>query len=77
MKKIFYTGVIMLGTLSLVACDNNARTNTTDSERVVARDSVATEYEVTETVVDYDTTTNTRSVDVDRDRDRDRKRNNN
>ncbi|PVY42310.1 hypothetical protein [Pontibacter virosus] len=74
MKKILYTGFgLLFGTMALVACDNTDRTGTTasDTERVVDRDSVATEYEVTETVVDYDTTTNTKKVDVDRDNDRD------
>ena len=74
MKKIMYAGFGMLfGTMALVACDNTNRTGTTanETERVVDRDSVATEYEVTETVVDYDTTTNTKKVDVDRDKDRD------
>lgn len=74
MKKILYTGFgILFGTMALVACDNMDRTGTTesDTERVVDRDSVATEYEVTETVVDYDTTKNTKKVDVDRDKERD------
>ncbi|GGG14920.1 hypothetical protein [Pontibacter amylolyticus] len=74
MKKILYTGFgILFGTMALVACDNTDRTGTTesDTERVVDRDSVATEYEVTETVVDYDTTKNTKKVDVDRDKERD------
>ncbi len=69
MKKVLYAGVaVLIGSMGLIACDNN-RTGTTesDTERVVARDSVATEYEVTETVVDYDTTHNTKKVDVDRD----------
>ena len=75
MKKIVYAGFgVLFATMGLVACENN-RTGTTandsDTERVVDRDSVATEYEVTETVVDYDTTTNTKKVDVDRDKDRD------
>ncbi|SIT78076.1 hypothetical protein [Pontibacter indicus] len=74
MKKILYAGFgVLFGTMALVACDNTNRTGTTesDTERVVDRDSVATEYEVTETVVDYDTTKNTKKVDVDRDNDRD------
>ncbi|PKV75240.1 hypothetical protein [Pontibacter ramchanderi] len=74
MKKIFYAAfAIMFGSMGLVACDNTNREGTTasETERVVDRDSVATEYEVTETVVDYDTTTNTKKVEVDRDKDRD------
>ncbi|MDO6391844.1 hypothetical protein Q4E40_17030 [Pontibacter sp. BT731] len=78
MKKILYAGFGMLfGTMALVACDNTDRTGTTasDNEKVVDRDSVATEYEVTETVVDYDTTTNTKTVDADRDKDKDDNKN--
>jgi hypothetical protein len=70
MKKLLYAGfAVLFGTMGLVACDNSDRRGTTesDTERVVARDSVATEYEVTETVVDYDTTRKSRTVDVDRD----------
>ncbi|WP_255593737.1 hypothetical protein [Pontibacter sp. HSC-14F20] len=69
MKKILYAGFgVLFGTMALVACDNNRTDNATESEGVVVeKDSVATEYEVTETVVDYDTTTNTKKVDVDRD----------
>lgn len=74
MKKIIYTGAIILGTVSLMACENTDKAGTTEREgTVVDRDSVATEYEVTETVVEYDTTKKTRSVDVDRDK---RKKNN-
>lgn len=70
MKKVMYAGfAVLFGSMGLVACDNDNRRGSTesDTERVVGRDSVATEYEVTETVVDYDTTTKTRKVDVDRD----------
>ncbi|WP_242929225.1 hypothetical protein [Pontibacter vulgaris] len=77
MKKIMYAGVIMLGSLSLFACDRTDKT--TDSEAdaddksvVVDRDSVATEYEVTETVVEYDTTKKTKTVDADDVKDKDK-----
>lgn len=66
-------GVVVLGSLGMMACE---RTNNTthsegkdDNSVVVDRDSVATEYEVTETVVDYDTTTRTKKVDADVDKD--------
>jgi hypothetical protein len=79
MKKIIAAGALVLGTLSMFACERQNE-NTTDKEGeesvVVDRDSVATEYEVTETVVDYDTTTRTKTVDseVDRDNDKDNDR---
>jgi hypothetical protein len=76
MKKILVAGVFVLGSLGMVACDRT-NDNTThaegDNSKVVDRDSVATEYEVTETVVDYDTTTHTKTVDADKDRDHDKK----
>lgn len=64
MKKIMYAGVIMLGVISMAACDQtDRRSGTTEHEgKVVDRDTVATEYEVKETVVDYDTTTHTKTV---------------
>lgn len=51
--------------LSTSSCErtNNSDHNTADGDkRVVSRDSVATEYEVTETVVEYDTTKRTKTV---------------
>ncbi|NDK57390.1 hypothetical protein [Pontibacter fetidus] len=74
MKKIIVAGAFVLGTLGMFACERQNE-NTTDKEGeesvVVDRDSVATEYEVTETVVDYDTTTRTKTVDADKDHDKD------
>ncbi|WP_162425997.1 hypothetical protein [Pontibacter pudoricolor] len=75
MKKILVAGVFVLGSLGMIACDRtneNATHSEDDNSRVVDRDSVATEYEVTETVVDYDTTTKTKTVDAEKDHDRDR-----
>lgn len=54
---------MLLGT---VACENSKTTeneSAADNTRVVDRDSVATQYEVTETVVEYDTTKRTKTVD--------------
>lgn len=69
MKKIIFACVAVLTSLGMVACDNNESATTLETEedntRVVDRDSVATEYEVTETVVEYDTTTRTKTVDAD------------
>ena len=70
MKKLVYAGAVVLGTLSLMACEQTNRTGTTEKEKVVVdRDSVPTEYEVTETVVEYDTTKHTKTVKADRDHD--------
>lgn len=81
MKKIIAAGAVVLGSLGMMACDRTNHTDTSleadDNKVVVDRDSVPTEYEVTETVVEYDTTTRTKKVDadVDKDKDRDRDRN--
>ncbi len=66
-----------MASLSLTACERTDRTTSLEAEEdnkvVVDRDSVATEYEVTETVVEYDTTTRTKTVDADvNDREKDR-----
>ena len=59
----------MLGSVGFSACERSDKhtTSTEDKSVVVDRDSVPTEYEVTETVVEYDTTTRTKKVDVDKD----------
>ena len=81
MKKIILSGMLIVGAAGLFACERQNE-NTTASEEdnsvVVDRDSVATEYEVTETVVDYDTTTRTKKVDAEteNDKERDNDRNN-
>ena len=80
MKKILVAGIFVLGSLSMMACESRNDNSTSledDNSVVVDRDSVATEYEVTETVVDYDTTTRTKTVDTDAEKDRDRDRDNN
>lgn len=68
MKRIFLAGAVGVFSLSLVACESSDKTTTLEAEEdnkvVVDRDSVATEYEVTETVVEYDTTTRTKTVDA-------------
>lgn len=72
MKKIFVAGMVTLASMSMFACDRQDNDRTTEDEGVVVdRDSVATEYEVTETVVEYDTTTKTKTVDADVDKDND------
>ncbi|MHA6248399.1 hypothetical protein ACXYMU_10710 [Pontibacter sp. CAU 1760] len=69
MKKITIASFAVIGLLSFTACNTNDDTTTLEDEQdnqvVVERDSVPTEYEVTETVVEYDTTTRTKTVDAD------------
>jgi hypothetical protein len=72
MKKLFLGGGILLAVLCTTACErtkNNENETADDDKRVVKRDSVATEYEVTETVVEYDTTKKTKTVKADADAD--------
>ncbi|GAA4424108.1 hypothetical protein GCM10023188_03560 [Pontibacter saemangeumensis] len=69
MKNIFFAGVVIVGSLSLAACERTDKTTSLEADEednkvVVDRDSVATEYEVTETVVEYDTTTRTKTIDA-------------
>lgn len=68
MRKLLYAGALTLGTFSLLACERTERTTSLeaneDNKVVVETDSVPTEYEVTETVVEYDTTTRTKTVDA-------------
>lgn len=81
MKKIIAAGIVVLSSVGIMACErtNNSETSleAEDNKVVVDRDSVATEYEVTETVVEYDTTTRTKTVDaeVENDTDNDGDRN--
>ena len=74
MKKTIFASAVALGLLSFSACDTKKADTNADDETVVERDSVATEYEVTEKTVETDTTTKTRTVDVDEDnKDEDKK----
>ena len=72
MKKILLTGIAVLGTLSLFSCErtnnNTEGDNLGDNKSVVDRDTIVTEYDVKETIVEYDTTTRTRSVNADKER---------
>ncbi len=67
--------MVVATSLSLAACDRTDKTTSLEAEEdnkvVVDRDSVPTEYEVTETVVEYDTTTRTKTVDADVDNKKD------
>jgi hypothetical protein len=68
MKKVIFAGAAVLGLLSFSACDTK-KTNTEESDEIVVeRDSVPSEYEVTEKVVETDTTTRTKTVDADEDK---------
>jgi hypothetical protein len=64
MKKIVMISAAVLGILSFSACDTK-KSGDKEGETVVDRDTVATEYEVTEKVVETDTTTKTKTVDAD------------
>ncbi len=67
MKKIILASFTMIGFISLTACDSTDNTSDAevrDNKVVVDRDSVATEYEVTETIVEYDTTTRKKTVEA-------------
>jgi hypothetical protein len=68
MKKLFFASAAVLGMLSFSACDTKKTGNKKGDETVVERDSVATEYKVTEKVVETDTTTRTKTVDADKDK---------
>jgi hypothetical protein len=54
------------GLFAFAGCDGGTGTRD-DSERVISRDTVVTEMEARETVIDVDTTHRTESIDVDRD----------
>ncbi|WP_245590638.1 hypothetical protein [Adhaeribacter aquaticus] len=75
MKKIFFGSGLVLALLGTAACERTNKAESADAEdsktRVVQRDSVATEYEVTETVVEYDTTQRTKTVKADVQNDKD------
>jgi hypothetical protein len=68
MKKILFAGAIALGLLNFSACDAKKTENKESDETVVDRDSVPSEYKVTEKVVETDTTVETKTVDVDEDK---------
>ncbi|TXK50520.1 hypothetical protein FVR03_04880 [Pontibacter qinzhouensis] len=77
MKNILLPGVFTLTAVFLFSCERQGSGDSAtvmdddDSRRVVARDTIVTEYEVEETVVEYDTTTRTRTVNSEKERDRD------
>lgn len=66
MKKIFLTSTIALGAIGLFSCErtSNNEGKLDENKNVVARDTIVTEYEVEETIVEYDTTTRTKKVDA-------------
>lgn len=64
MKKIILASATLLWMLSFSACETKKADTHEEEGTVVERDSVATEYEVTEKTVETDTTTRTRTVDV-------------
>ena len=76
MKKLIWASSMVLILFSTVACEKTKNTENADTEdstkRVVDRDSVATEYEVTETVVEYDTTQRTKTVEANADKNKEK-----
>jgi hypothetical protein len=70
MKKILLASATLLWVLSFSACETKKADTKEDEETVVERDSVPSEYEVTEKTVETDTTTTTKKVDVDTDEDK-------
>ncbi|MDX5418910.1 MAG: hypothetical protein LPK09_06820 [Hymenobacteraceae bacterium] len=67
MKKLMYTGAIVLGTLGMIACNSGTDTTTDSDERVIETDTVSTEYEVERTTVETDTTTETETIEMETD----------
>jgi hypothetical protein len=67
MKKIVTVCIATLGTIGMYACGGGEHTENDldDNKAVVERDTIVTEYEVEETIVEYDTTTRTKTVDRD------------
>jgi archaellum component FlaF (FlaF/FlaG flagellin family) len=66
MKKLIYAAMFVLGTLSFSACDSSTNSTTEADEKVIDRDTVSTEVEVQETVVETDTSTRTREVETEK-----------
>lgn len=62
---MIFASAAVLGLLSFSACDTKKTGGKGSDETVVERDSVPSEYEVTEKVVETDTTTRTKTVDAD------------
>jgi hypothetical protein len=65
MKKIVFASAALLWALSFSACETKKGGTTEEEGTVVERDSVPSEYEVTEKTVETDTTVETKKVDVD------------
>ncbi|WP_347157029.1 hypothetical protein [Pontibacter chitinilyticus] len=65
MKKLFFAGALVLGTLSIYSCDSNTGTATGDNEKVIDADTTVSEVQVEKTTVDMDTSTTTETIDTD------------
>lgn len=63
MKNVMYVGLIVLGTLGFSSCGGDSTKN--ESETVVDKDTVATEYKIEEKTVEHDTNTTTTTVEMD------------
>ena len=69
MKKLIIPCVVLAGMIGFTSCErtnNEENTEDTleDNKAVVDRDTIVTEYEVEETIVEYDTTTRTKTVEA-------------
>ena len=60
-----YVGLIVLGTLGFSSCGGDAAKTESESETVVSKDTVATEYKIEEKTVETDTNTTTTTVEKD------------
>ena len=58
-----YVGLIVLGTLGFSSCGGDAAK--TESETVVSKDTVSTEYKVEEKTIEVDTNTTTTTIEKD------------
>lgn len=70
MRKVLLVGAAVLWSLSFSACETKKADTHEEEGTVVERDSVPSEYEVTEKTVETDTTVETKKVDVDTDEDK-------
>jgi hypothetical protein len=67
MKKLFFAGAILLGSMGMYACGGDGTTATEENEsgNVIYQDTTVSELEVERTVVETDTMTNTETIDID------------
>jgi hypothetical protein len=59
---------IAAGLFAFTSCDQRRTGDLAEDERLISRDTVVSEVEVRERVVEMDTTERTETIDIDRDR---------